>query len=123
MDGIDDWQGRNDFPGFTRLLTSHATSRIFASLSAARQNNFFKSWVKRALSGGSVCSDMSEHIDRLKAELSKLKRYPQSKLKRFSPYFIITKHENDSGFDDVVNSANIEKMRESKGDFLIFRQT
>jgi transposase len=66
------------------------------------------------------CADMSEHIDRLKAELSKLKRYPQSKLKRFSPYFIITKHEKESGFDYIVNSANIEKMRKSKGYFLIF---
>jgi hypothetical protein len=281
MDGIDDWQQRNYFPGFTRLLNSQSASRIFASLSTVQQNRFFTSWVKRALSGGSVCYDvtsissyaqkmstvergynrdgedlaqynlgifcdestrmplyynryngsltdktnlayvlanakavgieqvkmvldggfwseeclthlkafceaftvgmpmslresgtilaengggieqyanelpghhiycipvaaeicgvegrallyfdpqsrlsqcaeLSEHIDRLKAELSGLKRYPKSKLKRFSPYFIITKHEKDSGFDYLVNTANIEKMRESKGYFLIF---
>lgn len=281
MDGIDDWQERNYFPGFTRLLTSQSVSRIFASLSATTQNDFFRSWVKRVLSGGSVCydvtsissyaqemttvergynrdgddlaqynlgmfcdestktplyynryngsltdktnlayvlanakamgiekvkmildggfwskeclenlrnvceaftmgmpmsltesaailaenggdiekytnelpdhhiycipiateicgvkgkallyfdsqnhvsqcADMSEYIDRLKAELSGLKRYPKSKLKRFSPYFVITKHEKDSGFDYILNTANIEKMRESKGYFLIF---
>jgi transposase len=281
MDGIDDWQERNCFPGFERLLTSQSTSRIFASLTTTQQNNFFKSWVKKALSGGSVCYDvtsissyaqtmtsvergynrdgddlaqynlgmfcdestktplyynryngsltdksnlsyvlanaktlgiervkmvldggfwsqecltnlrdfcetftvgmpmgltesslilaengngiekyvnelpshhiycvsvateiygvtgrvllyfdsrsrvsqcaeMSEHIDRLKAELSGLKRYPKSKLKRFGPYFIITKHENDSGFDYTVNTESVEKMRKRKGYFLIF---
>lgn len=281
MDGIDDWQERNCFPGFERLLTSQSTSRIFASLTIAQQHGFFKLWVKKALSGGSVCYDVtsissyaqamtsvergynrdgddlaqynlgmfcdestktplyynrhngsltdktnlsyvlananavgiervkmvldggfwseecltnlrdfceaftvgmpmgltesalilaehgndiekyenelpshhiycvsiateiygvagrallyfdsrsrvsqcaeiSECIDRLKAELSGLKRYPKSKLKRFAPYFIITKHENDPGFDYTVNVENIEKMRESKGYFLIF---
>lgn len=281
MDSFDDWQERNYFPGFERLLTSQSTSRIFASLSATQQENFFKSWVKRTLSGGSVCYDvtsissysremtavergynrdgddlpqynlgmfcdestktpiyynryngsltdktnlsyvlanakemgiekvkmvldggfwsqtclrnlndsceaftigmpikltesalildeygddvekytneltthhiycipvsteicgvtgrvllyfdsqsrvsqcaeMSEYIDRLKAELLRLKRYPKSKLKRFSPYFIITKHDNDSGFDYIINTANIEKMRKNKGYFLIF---
>ena len=281
MDGFDDWQERNFFPGFARLLTSQSISRIFASLSPAKRDDFFKSWVKKALSGGSVCYDvtsissysremisvergynrdgddlaqynlgmfcdestkipvyynryngsltdktnlscalgnakemgiekvkmvldggfwsqkslinlkefcetfiigmpgnltesamilaengddiekysnkltnhhiycipvtteicgvvgrvllyfdsqshvsqcaeMSEYIDRLKAELYRLKRYPKSKLKRFSPYFIITKHDNDSGFDYVINTANIEKMRKSKGYFLIF---
>jgi transposase len=281
MDGFDDWQERNYFPSLDRLLTSQSISRIFASLSITKQNDFFKSWVKRILNGGSVCYDvtsissysremtavergynrdgddlaqynlgmfcdesttmpiyynryngsltdktnlshvldnakemgiekvkmildggfwsktclenlrdfceaftigmplnlddsttildenrdniekysnkltnhqiycipvtteicgiagrvlvyfdsqnrvsqcaeMSEHIDRLKAELSKLKRYPKSKLKRFSPYFIITKHDNDSGFDYVINTENIENMRKNKGYFLIF---
>ena len=48
-----------------------------------------------------VClrNELSEYINRLKAELSALKRYPKSKLKRYEPYFIITKHEHDSGFD------------------------
>jgi hypothetical protein len=281
MDGINDWQERNRFPGFDRMLTSGSVSRIFASLSVGQQNGFFKSWVKKAMSGGSVCYDvtsvssyseemtavergynrdgddlaqynlgmfcdestktplyynryngsltdktnlshvlanakdvgiekvkmvldggfwseecltslngfcesftmgmpmnlkesavilaekggdieqyanelphhhiycvpvpieiagvvgrallyfdpqsrvsrcaeLSEHIDRLKAELSELKRYPKSKLKRFSPYFIITKHANDAGFDCVLNTANIEKTRKTKGYFLIF---
>jgi transposase len=281
MDGIEDWQQRNSFPGFTRLLTPQAASRIFASLPAAGQNSFFKSWVKRALSGPGVCYDvtsvssyaqqmssvergynrdgedlaqynlgmfcdeatmmplyynryngsltdkanlacvlanakavgiervkmvldggfwsqeslahlkgfceaftagmpmglkeaatilaenaggidkyanelpghhiycipvateicgvrgkallyfdpqsragqcaeLSDRIERLKGELSALKRYPKSKLKGFSPYFIITKHEKDSGFEYLPNTANIEKMRQSKGYFLIF---
>lgn len=281
MDGIDDWQERNYFPGFNKLLTSQSTSRFFASISTKQQNDFFKSWVKRALSGGSVCYDVtsissysqemtsvergynrdgddlaqynlgmfcdeftkmplyynryngsltdrtnlsyvlanakavgiervkmvldggfwseecltnlkdlceaftvgmpisltesakilaenggdiekyaneltahhiycvpvvaeicgvvgrvllyfdpqsrvsqrveiSEHIDKLKAELSRLKRCPKNKRKRFAPYFIITKHENDSGFDYIVNTENVEKMRKNKGYFLIF---
>jgi transposase len=281
MDGFDDWQEKNYFTGFERLLTSQSISRIFASLSATNQEDFFKSWVKRTLNGGSVCYDvtsissysremtavergynrdgddlaqynlgmfcdestrvpvyynryngsltdktnlsyvlanakemgiekvnmvldggfwsktclvnlknfcetftigmpikltesaailagnggdiekytnkltthniycipvateiqgvagrvllyfdsqsrvsqcaeMSEYIDRLKSELSRLKRYPKSKLKRFSPYFIIIKHDNDSGFDYVPNTVNIEKLRKTKGYFLIF---
>jgi hypothetical protein len=59
MDGFDDWQERNYFPGFARLLTSQSISRIFASLSPAKRNDFFKSWVKKALSGGSVCYDVT----------------------------------------------------------------
>lgn len=281
MDGIDDWQERNYFPGFNKLLTSQSTSKLFASISTQQLSEFFKSWVNRALSGGSVCYDVtsissyargmtsvergynrdgddlaqynlgmfcdeiskmplyynryngsltdrtnlsyvlanakavgikrvkmildggfwseecltnlndfceaftvgmpmnltksaailaenggdiekyaneltayhiycvpvaaeicgvagrvllyfdpqsrisqcveiSEHIDRLKAELSRLKRYPKGKLKRFAPYFIITEHEHDSGFDYAINTENIEKMRRNKGYFLIF---
>jgi hypothetical protein len=34
-------------------------------------------------------AELSERIERLKGELSALKRYPKSKLKRFSPYFLV----------------------------------
>jgi len=64
--------------------------------------------------------DLSELIERLKIELSTLKRYPKSKLKRFLPYFIITKHEADSGFDFEVDVEKIEALRKHKGYFLIF---
>jgi transposase len=281
MDGIDDWQERNYFPDYSRSLTSQITSGIFESLTEATRHDFFKSWVKKALSGGSVCYDvtsvssysremtsvergynrdgdnlaqynlgmfcdestrmplyynryngsltdktnlsyvlanakavgiervkmvldggfwsrecltnlkdfcesftvgmpmglresaailaenggniekysnklaahhiycapvdteicgvagramlyfdsqshvsqcdeMSGYIERLKAELARLKRYPKSKLKRFSPYFVITKHENGSGFDYAINTEKVEKMRNGKGYFIIF---
>lgn len=66
------------------------------------------------------CKDLSEYIERLKSELIKLKRYPKSKLSRFQPYFKITKHETDSGFDFEVDIKKIEKLRKNKGYFLIF---
>ena len=59
MDGIDDWQERNYFPGFNRLLTSQATSKIFASLTDNQRNMFFINWVKTAKSSGSVCYDVT----------------------------------------------------------------
>jgi len=48
------------------------------------------------------------------------KRYPLSKLNRFSTYFVISKHENDSGFDYAVDTDKVEKLRNNKGFFLIF---
>jgi transposase len=66
------------------------------------------------------CLEISEHIERLKAELSQLKRYPKNKLNRFLQYFDITKHDNDTGFDYFVNAEKVDKMRERKGFFLIF---
>ena len=281
MDGIDDWQQRNYFPNYNRLLTSQATSKIFGSLTVGQMNNFFTSWVKIAMGegivcydvtsissyaqqmpavehgynrdgenlaqfnlgmfcnessktpiyynryngsltdktnlsyvlanaeavgikhvkmvvdggfldkgclaslcalckafivglpahfkesqnilashGGSVenyanelnvphtfciavpceiqgvsgkvflyfdalnhvllCNELSEKINRLKAELSTLKRYPKSKLARFEPYFILTKHQQGSGFDYVVDAEKVERIRQSKGFFLIF---
>lgn len=281
MDGIDDWQQRNYFPGFNRLLTSQVSSRIFASMTTAQLNDFFTYWVKAALGGGSVCYDvtsissyaqkmpavergynrdgddlaqynlgmfcdeksktplyynqyngsltdktnlsyvlanaksvgikrvkmildggfwseecltslhgfcdaftvgmpihlkdserilaengddiekyaneltshhiycisvdaeicgvpgrvllyydsqnhlnlcieLSNYINRLKAELAAVKRYPKSKLGRYTPYFIVTKHDYDSGFDYVVDTDKVEKMRKNKGFFLIF---
>jgi len=67
-----------------------------------------------------LCNEMSERIRLLSAELAELKRYPESKLKRYSQYFIITKHDTDSGFDYKVNNDNIDKLRSRKGFFLIF---
>ena len=281
MDGIDDWQQRNYFPGYSRLLTSQSTSTIFASLSAVKRDEFFKLWVEKALNGGSVCYDvtsvssysqsmttvergynrdgddlaqynlgmfcneltkipvyynryngsltdktnlsyvlanaksvgiesvkivldggfwseeciknlssycdaftmgmpaslkeaekiiashgggidayanelnvrlvycvpvaaeiygvkgrvmlyydasnnlnlcheLSSYIERLKSELSALKRYPKGKLSRFTPYFVIKKQEQGSGFDYHVDIEKVEAARKRKGYFLIF---
>ena len=281
MDGIDDWQQRNYFHGYKRQLTSQSSSKIFGSISAGQMNGFFKSWVKAAMSGGSVCYDvtsissyarqmpavergynrdgenlaqfnlgmfcdeatktpiyynryngsltdktnlsyvlsnaedvgigkvkmvvdggfmdkgclksllglcdaftvglpthlkesqnilashgagiehyanelstphifcvtvgceiqgvsgkallyfdamshillcdeLSARISRLKTELSAMKRYPASKLARFEPYFTITKHKQGGGFDFEVDTDKVEKIRKTKGYFLIF---
>lgn len=66
------------------------------------------------------CKDLSEYIERLKSELLKLKHYPKGKLSRFEPYFKITKHTADSGFDFAVDLEKVEKLRKNKGYFLIF---
>ena len=281
MDGIDDWQVRNYFPNYNRLLNSPSTTKIFASLTARQMNDFFISWVKSALGTGTVCYDvtsissyaqqmstvergynrdgenlaqfnigmfcdessktplyynryngsltdktnlsyvlanakavgidrvkivvdggfgdencftslrdfcssfivglppnllesqniltahgegiacyenelnvpytycvpvetvirsvsgkvllffdaqnhmhlcneLSEHINRLNAELAALKRYPKSKLNRYEQYFVITKHENDSGFDYSVDLEKVNNARKRKGFFMIF---
>ena len=281
MDGIDDWQRRNYFSGVDELLTSQSTSRIFANITLERRMKFFKSWVKTALTSGSVCydvtsissysremisvergynrdgddlaqfnlgmfcnenekiplyynrysgsltdktnlkyvldnarsvgiekvkivldggfwseealknlnasceaftvgmpsylkesdrifeesgtniaqysnelpnhhtycvekaieiygisgkallyfdsqshvtqcNDLSEYIERLKEELSALKRFPKSKLQRYSPYFTLSKHENDSGFDFAVDIIKVNELRRRKGYFQIF---
>ena len=281
MDGIDDWQTRNYFPNYSRLLNSPSTTKIFGSLTAGQMNSFFMNWVKIALSTGTVCYDvtsissyaqqmstvergynrdgenlaqfnigmfcdesnktplyynryngsltdktnlsyvlanaksvgidrvkmvvdggfgdencftalrdhcssfivglppnlqesqniltehcggiagyenelnipytycvpvetsirsvsgkvllyfdaqnhlhlcneLSEHINRLNAELSALKRYPKSKLNRYEQYFMITKHENDSGFDYCVDVEKVNNARKRKGFFMIF---
>lgn len=67
-----------------------------------------------------LCNELSEHINRLNAELASLKRYPKSKLNRYEPYFIITKHENDSGFDYCVDVEKVNNTRKRKGFFMIF---
>ena len=67
-----------------------------------------------------LCNELSELINRLKAELATLKRYPKSKLKRYEPYFIITKHEKGSGFDYCVDATKVDNLRKRKGYFLIF---
>jgi len=59
MDGIDDWQTRNYFPNYNRVLTSQATSKIFAELTHGQTNNFFASWVKTAMGDGTVCYDVT----------------------------------------------------------------
>jgi transposase len=68
----------------------------------------------------SLCNDLSERINRLSAELAALKRYPKSKLGRYTPYFLITKHEDGSGFDYTVDTDKVEVLRKNKGFFLIF---
>jgi transposase len=66
------------------------------------------------------CLELSNHIARLNAELETLKRYPKSKLSRYTPYFVLTKHEGDSGFDFHVDNKKVEKLRKAKGFFLLF---
>ena len=67
-----------------------------------------------------LCNEMSERISLFSAELKKLKRYPKSKLKRYSQYFKIIKHETDSGFEFEIDNDNVDKLRFRKGFFLIF---
>jgi transposase len=67
-----------------------------------------------------LCEAFSEKLDRLQAELSALKRYPKSKLKRYTDYFDITKHASDSGFDYAFRVKDIDRMRKDKGFFLLF---
>jgi transposase len=59
MDGIDDWQERNYFPKFNRLLSSQAISKTLASLTAGQKNTFFINWIKTAKSSGTVCYDVT----------------------------------------------------------------
>jgi len=66
------------------------------------------------------CVELSESIDRLKVELACLKRYPKNKIQRYAPYFTLTKHEQDSGFDYIIDNDKVDKLRKSKGYFLIF---
>ena len=59
MDGLDDWQQRNFFPGFNRLLTSQTTSRLFAAFSPRQREDFFKFWVNTASGNQSVFYDVT----------------------------------------------------------------
>lgn len=67
-----------------------------------------------------LCNEMSSRIGLLQSELSTLKRYPKSKINRYTTYFTLIKHENDSGFDYAINADKIEKLRKNKGYFLLF---
>jgi transposase len=67
-----------------------------------------------------LCDELSAKINRLKAELSSLKQYPKNHLDRYEPYFTLTKHSQDSGFDYEVNTDKVESLRKTKGFFLIF---
>jgi len=67
-----------------------------------------------------LCNELSENINRLKAELTALKRYPKNNLKRYEQYFTITRHEHGSGFDYAVDIDKVDRLRKSKGYFLIF---
>jgi hypothetical protein len=73
-----------------------------------------------ALSHVLLCNELSEKVNRLKAELSTLKRYPKNKLERYESYFKLTKHKQGSGFDYLIDVEKVEKMRKNKGFFLIF---
>ncbi len=61
-----------------------------------------------------LCNDLSEHINKLKAELSSYKLYPKSKLNRYKKYFDITKHKKDNGFDYSVKMDRVEAMCEKQ---------
>lgn len=67
-----------------------------------------------------LCNEMSERISNLKSELAVLKRYPKSRLGRYTQYFTITKHKNDNGFDYSVNTEKVDELRRKKGFFLLF---
>ena len=67
-----------------------------------------------------LCNEMSERIRSLSAELSGLKRYPANRLKRYTQYFRITRHADDSGFDFAVDADKVDLSRQYKGFFLIF---
>jgi len=67
-----------------------------------------------------LCNEMSEHIHSLSAELSGLKRYPASRINRYTPYFRISRHIDDSGFDFAVDADKVDMLRQYKGYFLIF---
>jgi transposase len=64
--------------------------------------------------------ELSDRIEELSVELSLLKRCPVSKLKRYAKYFVINKHDNDSGFDFIVDNHAVDELRKNKGFFLIF---
>jgi len=66
------------------------------------------------------CEDLSCRIQNLKNELSVLKRFPKNKLKRYIPYFKITQHEGDKGFEYAVDTIKVDKLRKHKGYFLLF---
>jgi transposase len=68
-----------------------------------------------------LCNEMSERIRSLAAELSALKRYPKDdKLKRYSGYFKLTRHETGGGFDFEPDNAKIDELRSAKGFFAVF---
>ena len=71
-----------------------------------------------ALSHAQLCENLMETINRLKAELAKLKRYPKSKLGRYKPYFVIS--ETPDGFDYSVDSEKVDNLMKYKGFFLLF---
>ena len=73
MDGIDDWQQRNYFSGYKRLLTSQSTSKIFADLTMSKRNAFFKDWVQTAKITGAVCYDVTS-VSSYAQEMSTVER-------------------------------------------------
>jgi hypothetical protein len=70
------------------------------------------------MSHAQLCEELFEFINRLNAELSKLKRYPSKRISRYDSYFTITKREN--GFDFSVDADKVDRLMKRKGMFLIF---
>ena len=73
MDGVDDWLQRNYFPGYTRLLSSQSSSKVFATLTAGQLNNFFTGWIKTAMGTGTVCYDVTS-ISSYAQQMSSIER-------------------------------------------------
>jgi len=67
-----------------------------------------------------LCSELSCRVERLKAELACLKRFPKGRLGRYTPYFMLMPHGGDEGFDFMVDAVKVEGLRASKGFFMIF---
>lgn len=67
-----------------------------------------------------LCSELSDRISGLETELKLLKRYPKNTLSRYTKYFNILKHADDSGFDYEVNTVKIDSLFRGKGYFLLF---
>jgi len=67
-----------------------------------------------------LCGELSDRVERLKAELMRLKRYPKNRLRRYLPYFVLTPHSDGVGFDFVVDEVKVEGLRRNKGYFMIF---
>jgi transposase len=59
MDGIDDWQQRNYFNEYNKLRTSQSCSRSFVNITAKQRYSFFKKWITKSFTGGSVCYDVT----------------------------------------------------------------
>jgi transposase len=59
MDGIDDWQQRNYFPKYSRLLTSQSTSKMFSELDVKKTSKFFVEWIKSTVHTCAVCYDVT----------------------------------------------------------------
>lgn len=72
------------------------------------------------MSHAHLCNEISERIRLLGDELKNLKRYPENKLKRYLPYFKITRHADDNDFDFAVDTEKIDRLCQQKGFFLIF---
>ncbi|MDR1084606.1 MAG: hypothetical protein LBP22_07010 [Deltaproteobacteria bacterium] len=64
-----------------------------------------------------LCGELSDRIEQLSAELSRLKRCPKSNRQRYSKYFTLKKHDNSGEFDFHVNNDEVDKLRRGKGCF------
>jgi transposase len=67
-----------------------------------------------------LCGELSDRIEQLSAELSRLKRCPKNSQQRYSKYFTLKKHGNSDEFDFHVNNGEVDKLRRGKGCFLLF---